>query len=45
MEWILKNYIGIKNEFKIFYKKNKKVLLKIILGSIKKKKVKAKKIS
>ena len=45
MEWIVKNYIKIKREFKTFYKKSKKVLLKIILGNIKKKKLNLKKIS
>ena len=44
MGWILKNYIGTKREFKTFYKKGKGVLLKIILGNIKKK-IKLKKIS
>ena len=44
MEWILKNYIGTKREFKIFYRKGKGVLPKIILGNIKKK-VKLKGIS
>ena len=43
MEWIPKNYIKIKREFKIFYKKGKKVLLEIILGNIKKKKLNLKK--
>ena len=33
---ILRNYIGTKREFKIFYKKGTGVLLKIILGNIKK---------
>ena len=41
---MLKNYIKIKREFKIFYKKGKGVLLKIILGNIKKK-TKVKRIS
>ena len=41
---MLKNYIRIKKEFKIFYKKGKEVLLKIILSNIKKK-VKFKRVS
>ena len=44
MKWILRNYIKAKREFKIFYKKGKKVLLKIILGNIKKKKSNLKKL-
>ena len=39
MGWILKNHIGTRGEFKIFYKKGKEILLKIILGNIKKKKL------
>ena len=42
---ILKNHIGTKREFKIFYKKSIGVLLEIISGNIKKKKVKPKGIS
>ena len=38
------NKIGTKKLYRIFYRKNKKVLLKVILGNIKKK-VKTKKIS
>ena len=45
MEWILKNYIGTRGEFKTFYKKGKGVLLKIILGNIKKKKLNLKKLA
>ena len=45
MEWVLKNYIKIRREFKIFYKKGIGVLLEIILGNIKKKRLKLKKIS
>ena len=45
MEWVLKNYIGTKREFKIFYRKSKGVLLKIILGNIKKKKLNLKKLA
>ena len=33
---ILRNYIGTRKEFKIFYKKGIGVLLEIILGNIKK---------
>ena len=44
MEWILRNYIKAKKEFNIFYKKGKKVLLKNILGNIKKKRLKLKKL-
>ena len=40
---ILKNHIKIKKEFKTFYKKNKEVLLEIILSNIKKKKLNSKK--
>ena len=43
MGWILKNHIKIKREFGIFYRKDKRVLLKIILGNIKKKKLNLKK--
>ena len=42
---ILRNHIGTRREFKIFYKKGIGVLLEIILGNIKKRKVKAKGIS
>ena len=45
MGWILRNYIRIRREFKIFYKKGKKVLLKIILGNIKKKKLNLKELA
>ena len=40
MKWIFKNYIRIRKKFKIFYKKGIGVLLKIILGNIKKKNLK-----
>ena len=43
MEWILRNHIGTKREFGIFYKKSIGVLLKIILGNIKKEKLNLKK--
>ena len=39
---ILKNHIGTKREFKVFYKKNIKVLLEITLGNIKKERLKVK---
>ena len=44
MKWVLKNYIKTKRKFKIFYKKSKGVLLKIILGNIKKEKLKLKEL-
>ena len=37
MEWVPRNHIKIKKEFKTLYKKSIKVLLEIILGNIKKK--------
>ena len=43
MGWILGNYIGTKREFKIFYKKGTKVLLKITSGNIEKEGLKSKK--
>ena len=45
MGWILKNYIGTRREFKIFYRKGKGVLLEIILGNIKKKKLNLKELA
>ena len=45
MEWVLKNYIGTKKKFKTFYRKGKGVLLKIILGNIKKEKLNSKKLA
>ena len=42
---ILKNYIGTKKEFKIFYKKGKGVLLEITLGNIKKEKLNLKELA
>ena len=39
IKWVLRNYIKTKREFGTFYGKGKKVLLKIILGNIKKKKL------
>ena len=44
MGQILKNYIKTRREFRAFYKKGIKVLLKIILGNIKKKRLKLKKL-
>ena len=44
MGWVLKNYIKIKKEFKVFYKKGKGVLLKIILNNIKKEKLNLKEL-
>ena len=39
MERILKNHIGTRREFEIFYRKGTGVLLEIILGNIKKEKL------
>ena len=36
MGWILRNYIKIRREFRIFYRKDIGVLLKVILNNIKK---------
>ena len=44
MGWILKNYIGTKREFKIFYRKGTGVLLKITSGNIKKERLKIKEL-
>ena len=44
MGWILRNHIGTKREFKTFYKKNIRVLLKIISGNIKKEKLNLKEL-
>ena len=44
MGWILKNYIGTKKEFGIFYRKGMGVLLKITLGNIKKEKLNLKEL-
>ena len=41
---ILKNHIRTKREFKIFYRKNTGVLLKITSGNIKKKGLKTKEL-
>ena len=45
MEWVLKNYIETKKKFKIFYRKGKGVLLKIILGNIKKERLNLKELA
>ena len=45
MGWVLKNHIKTKREFKTFYKKSKEVLLKIILGNIKKEKLNLKELA
>ena len=42
---VLRNHIKIKREFKTFYKKGKGVLLKIILGNIKKEKLNLKELA
>ena len=44
MGQILKNHIGTKREFGIFYKKGIGILLEIILGNIKKEKLKLNKL-
>ena len=41
---ILRNHIGTRREFRIFYKKSIEVLLKITLGNIKKKGLKIKEL-
>ena len=41
---MLRNHIGTRREFKIFYKKGIGVLLKITLGNIKKKGLKTKEL-
>ena len=41
---ILRNYIGTRREFKTFYKKSIGVLLKIILGNIKKERLNLKEL-
>ena len=45
MKWVLRNYIRIREEFKIFYKKSKGVLLEIILGNVKKEKLNLKELA
>ena len=44
MGWILKNHIKTRREFKTFYRKNIKVLLKITSGNIKKEGLKTKEL-
>ena len=44
MGWILRNHIGTKREFKIFYRKNTEILSKITSGNIKKKRLKLKEL-
>ena len=44
MGWILRNHIKIRREFKTFYRKGIGVLLEIILGNIKKEKLKLKEL-
>ena len=44
MEWILRNHIRTRREFKIFYKKGIGVLLEIISGNIKKEKLNLKEL-
>ena len=44
MGQILKNYIKTKREFKTFYRKSIRVLLKITLGNIKKEGLKTKEL-
>ena len=44
MGQILRNHIGTRREFKIFYKKSTGVLLKITSGNIKKKELKIKEL-
>ena len=44
MRRILKNHIKTRREFKIFYKKSIGVLLKIILGNIKKERLNLKEL-
>ena len=41
---ILKNHIGTRREFGIFYRKGIKVLLEIILGNIEKERLKIKEL-
>ena len=42
---ILRNHIEAKREFKIFYRKGKRVLLEVILGNIKKEKLNSKELT
>ena len=45
MEWVLKNYIKTKREFKIFYGKGIRVLSEIILNNIEKKRLNLKELA
>ena len=45
MKWIPRDHIGTRREFKIFYRKGKEVLLKIILGNVKKEKLNLKELA
>ena len=45
MGWILRNHLKVRGEFGIFYKKSIRVLLKIILGNIKKERLKLKELA
>ena len=44
MGWILRNYIGTRREFKIFYRKGIGVLSEITSGNIEKEKLKSKEL-
>ena len=44
MEWILRNHIKTKREFRIFYRKGTGVLSEITLGNIKKEKLNLKEL-
>ena len=44
MGWILRNHIGTRREFKIFYRKGIGVLSEITSGNIKKEKLNPKKL-
>ena len=44
MEWILRNHLKTKKEFKTFYKKSTGVLSKITSGNIEKKELKIKEL-
>ena len=45
MGWILRNYIKTKREFKIFYKKGKRVLLKVTSDNIEKERLNLKELA
>ena len=44
MGWVLRDYIKTRRKFGIFYRKGKEILLKIILGNIKKEKLNLKEL-